>query len=663
MPIHAPAPKPAAEDLAQRIAAANRDYYDGGQAVTDEAYDEMKEQLREVAPDHPLITTAGIAPNPASLLKKATHRIPMGSLDNGFDEKSIADYVTRVFKLLAEAGVAEGPKAFTVQPKMDGFSIDLCYVGGRLTQAITRGDGIEGEDVTANIMKAQGVPHALAERLDVSVRGEVVIHRRDFKEHFPGDANARSSAAGTCRRLDGARAEHLQFYAFNAVLHDGTEFAASEMKSLIRLRALGCRVVESELVDGSTPEAAIQELTFSWATWKGRRELMPFECDGAVVKVSRISKGLLLGVSGACPRSMLAMKWRGSMVATGKVRGLLNSVGRTGAITPVAIFDPVAVGGVTVTRASLANWDEVARLGVGLGAEVTVERAGEVIPKVTAVLKPGASVFQRPEVCPECSKSTTADGPRQLCTNQDCAGRAFRRVYHWVQKRAIMHLGEAAVDQLMSLDGPVQRAADLYTLRTEQLDRACGGATMARKVAASLEASRDVALHDLLGSVGVAGLGSSEALKVCRGLNLGSLADLYTPNGDIRFLEEDLLRVPGFGADKAAKVWHGLVAWAADLLELGQHLRVTPPPADGTRTGPLAGKKFCITGATGLDREVLKKILTEAGGEWKSSVVRGLDFLIMAEADSHTVKAEAARAKGVRTMTETEALDLAGYDR
>ncbi len=661
-----------ADQLAHEMANANRAYYDGVPVMTDDEFDTCKDMLRAMDPAHPLLQTVGAPVNPTSALQKAKHLIPMGSLDNAFDEKAIGLFLQRVDKGLVDAGAAPAP-VFVLQPKMDGFSIDLCYEKGQLVLALTRGDGIEGEDVTHNMLRAKGVPRSLAERIDLSVRGEVVIHRDDFAAHFPGDSNTRSSAAGTARRLDGEKAQHLQFYAFSAVNHDGTSPATTEQKLIARLKLLGFRTAPSELVGAATPAELSEVVLALWQRWDTERRALPYECDGVVLKVSNIGKSLALGTSGGCPRGQLAMKWRGSMTATAQVVGLENSVGRTGAITPVAIFRSVECGGVNISRASLANWDEVARLGVGQGATVTVERAGEVIPKVTKVLKAGEyGVFQRPEKCPACMEPTTADGPRQMCRNPECSGQTFRKVYHWVQQRAIMHLGEAAVDALVFLSGPVQRAADLYTVDPSDLHKACGGAIMGRKVAASLEASRDVKLHELLGSIGVPGLGTTDALKLCRGLNLKAVSEhrdpsgtggryVFTPDGYPKFSPDDIATIPGFAAEKAEKVHRGLFAWSTDIIALAKHLRVTPPPAPGKGTGPLAGKKFCITGPTTINREALKKILMDAGGEWHSSVVRGLDYLVMAEADSQSTKAREAAKKGVTTISEAAILDLAGF--
>ena len=646
-------------ELAAIIAESNRSYYDGGQPISDETYDATKAALRHLDPDHPLLQAVGAPVNPTSALAKAPHRIAMGSLDNAFNPDDIRKYVRRVTKLLDDAGLGFAT-ALVTQPKMDGFSIDLCYEDGVLVQAITRGDGVTGEDVTHNLRRSKGVPLALTERLDVSVRGEVVVHRDDFAAHFKGDSNPRSSAAGTARRLDGERSEFLQFYAFNAACaHDAPPFAKTEMKAIERLRALGFRTVECDLVGGSDEAALVQDLTNTWEDWKVRRPGMPYDMDGVVVKVSNLAKSAACGESSGCPRAMTAMKWPGSMTARSKVIGITHSVGRTGSITPVASIAPVECGGVIIRSVSLANWDEVARLGVGLDAEVIVERAGEVIPKITKVTKAGRDVFIRPAKCPACNTATVVDGPRQRCPDVSCSAQTIRRVYHWVQKRAIMHLGEETIDALAAVDGPVQRASDLYTLTLDQIAAAVGGSRiMASKIADSIEASRDVKLHDLVGGVGIVGFGSTDALNLCRALGVQTLEDF------LALTPEEVLAVDGFAEEKTIKLMRGIAAWTEDLRTLAKHLRVTAPPAKGGGGGgKLAGKTFCVTGATSLPREHLKKILSDAGGEWKSSVVNGLDFLVMAEEDSGSTKAKAARAKGVRTLSETEILDLAGYPR
>lgn len=646
---------PAVEAITAKIREANRLYYAGGTPMADQDYDALKEELRSLDPGHPLLVETGAPVNTSSGLAKATHRIPMGSLENAPSAEHIRKYVRRVVKILLDAEMGF-PKAFITEPKMDGFSIDLCYEEGLLVQAITRGDGVEGEDVTHTVRRAKGVPLALTRRLDISVRGEVVIHKDDFAKHFADYSNARASAAGTARRLDGQRAEFLQFYAFNAESHDAIPLATTEKKLLELLDTLGFRTVEHELVGGETEDEVIAALTEVWEEWKIRRTDMPFDMDGVVAKVSNLSRSEACGVAGNCPRAMVAMKWSGSMVAKSKVVGITESVGRTGAITPVATIVPVECGGVVITSVSLANWNEVDRLGVGLDAEVVVERAGEVIPKITKVLKPGGrGVFLRPVKCPACATATIKDGPRQICPSPNCSAQSYRKVWHWVQKRNIMHLGPETIDALMVIDGPVQTASDLYTLTTDHLARACGGHSMAQKVLLSINASRPCPLHELVGSVGIVGFGTTDALKLCRALGLKTLSDF------LGLTEEEILSCDGFAEEKADNILSGIREWSSELRALEKHLTVTPPPLKGGAVGPLSGKSFCITGATEMSRDALKAVLTKAGGEWHSSVVKGLDFLVMADANSTSNKAVAARKAGTRVMSEKDALDLAGY--
>ncbi len=653
-----PAEKSKVQHLAEAVAQANRAYFDGVPTMTDEAYDALRAELRKADPAHPLLAVVG-APVPATALQKARHTIPMGSLANAFDKAGIAAFFKRTSKLMMAAGY-EPLTHVTLQPKMDGFSVELVYSAGRLVRAITRGDGAEGEDVTHNLSRAKGVPRALPQAVDLFVRGEVVLHRDEFKQHFPEFANPRNAAAGTARRLDGDRAEWLRFYPFDAVLADGSAPAKTEGKLVALLEEWGFQPVECEMLTAETTDELCVAVWAAWDAMKGRRDSLAFDIDGYVCKVSSIAKSRACGVTDSCPRGQVAMKWAGTMTARTTICGLDLSVGRTGAITPVGTLRPVECGGVTITNVSLCNWDEVARLGVGQGAEVIVERAGEVIPKVTAVVgtPDGFAVFTRPTHCPKCQEETYEDGPRQLCVNAECPGRVFRKVLHWVHQLDILHLGEETVDRLMAVDGPVQTIADLYRLTPKQLADACGGGVMGLKVHQSIEKARHVKLHELIGSVGIPGFGHTDAVKLIRGLRLTSL------DGFMRATAEAIAGVRGFGDEKADKITRGRDFHSPLIVDLAAVLDVENPSADGqVATGPLAGCTVCITGATELNRDTLKKILCDAGAEWRSSVVNGLTYLVMADPDSGSVKARAAEAKGVKCISEAAALTMAGYDK
>ncbi len=638
--------------IADRLAAWNRAYYDGNPAVTDEEWQKWRNRLAKVWPSCPLLRQVGAPVNPTSALKKAKHGIPMGSLSNAFEGGDILNFLRRV-------RLAAPVKMFVLQPKMDGLSVDLHYENGVLVQAITRGDGIEGEDVTHNLMRAKGVPHGLSEPKSLWVRGETVIHKDDLAKYFPDAANARNSAAGTVRRLDGRGSEHLRFYAFDAVFEDGTALDKTEGKVLLKLNQLGFTSAKCFILQDEDETALGEALLKRWQEFKTERLALPYDCDGFVCKVGNIAKSRALGEVDGCPKGMMAMKWVGSMVAVGKIRAVEASVGRSGAITPVGVLDPVVCGGVTITRVSLCNWDEVERLGICLGSEVDLERAGEVIPKVTRVRSspPGEFVITRPELCPKCQFETMQDGPRQLCTNTECPARTFRAVLHFVNQRNILHLGDETIDHLMALDGPVQNIDDLYTLTEVQLAKACGGSSLlARKIMEALDKSRDVALHELLGSIGIPSLGHSEAKKLVKALKLRDVESF------ISACAAGLnVGIPGFGSEKAKKVERGTELRADLLRRLNKLLRVAVPGEETNRGGPLAGKSLCATGPSELPRNQIIQLITDAGGEWKSSVVAGLSYLIMADADSTTTKAEAARKKGVTCISEREFLDMIGF--
>jgi len=319
------------------------------------------------------------------------------------------------------------------------------------------------------------------------------------------------------------------------------------------------------------------------------------------------------------------------MVAETIVTGIHNKVGRTGVITPVAILQPVECGGVKVSKASLMNWDEIARLGggIGNGSRVSIERSGEVIPRIVAILSKSSQPFERPEDCPSCGAETFIDGPRQVCRNPECTAQTFRNVLHWTKTRDIKHLGEETLDRLMSLDGPVATIADLYTLTHEQLKQAAGGDTMAEKIAKELEKSRDCTTAQLLGCVGIKGIGVVEATKVCVAFYVERYSDVKL----IRMTEAAKLAAV-LGPIKSQKFIDGANKDRVNISRLWKLLRVTPVKAREAVDGSeWSGKKFAITGTTEMVRSALAKRIEDAGGIYKSSVVKGLDFLLTNNTD------------------------------
>lgn len=633
------------EKTATKLREMSVAYYRGRPIATDEEFDDLRAALKKVSPTHPIFKEIG-AP-PCNTLKKIKHWHQCGSLDNTFEEDGIRSWA---FKMLNE-----GAKSFVVEPKLDGCTLSILYVNGVLQTAATRGDGIEGEDVTANALRMRDIPYRLSESFTGEVRGECVITRKSFQKHFAplGEANSRNSAAGTIRRSDGERANRLTFRAFDCLPKDESESKGTEVDTLEWLEALGFKTVT--YVKVTSVESIVEAWTL--ANSEEEKNARAIDIDGMVLKVNNRRLSKRLGVVDGCPRAALACKWRGAMVADTEVLGIENQVGRTGRITPVAIFKPVNCGGVQVSRASLKNWhiiDELsAKNNLGLGAKVRIERAGQVIPEVQSVLVGAKHRFTRPDNCPSCNAETHEDGPFQVCRNPACPAQSFRTVMNWVKGRNILHLGESTVDALMALDGPVAEIDDLYKLTLEDIAKVTGSTLTARKILESLEKSKTCTAAQFIGNLGIPGIGESEAQKAVDAEVISSC-----PDGVENDEYDDARAAEALGPERGKKFCNGMRKRQQLINRLLKHVKITKP-TKGKTDGAWAGKTYCITGTGELPREAVKDIINKAGGVWKSSVVNGLDYLICNE--EGTTKAKAAAAKGVTVITEQQALDMAGY--
>lgn len=626
----------------QTLKKYSKAYYEGNPLVSDEEFDAMRDNLKRLDPNHPYLKEVGA--KVSNTLAKVRHAALCGSLNNTFDAEGITAWMDTI--------KAAGGKYLIVMPKLDGLSLALTYKDGKLVRAATRGDGYEGEDVTANAREVPNIPHKLSAGWSGEVRGEVVVTTKDFEKYFKprGDANPRNSAAGTIRRKDGELADRLTFYAYGVAENGFT----TEADTLEVLGELGFVVPEwhkAEIGDSALTQ------------WEaiGKNNPYPYAIDGIVLKVNKRSILDKLGVQDGCPRAHLACKWRGAMVAETTLRAVENQVGRTGRITPVAVMDAVDCGGVQVSRASLKNWDEIGRLekesGHRLtpGCRVRIERQGMVIPGLVLITGPtDHAPFTRPDTCPSCGAEAYENGPFQVCRNPACPAQTYRTIVNWVKARNILHLGDRTIDALMAVDGPVETIADLYTVTEDQMAAATGSRLTAKKIMASLEKSRDCTLAQVVGCIGIPGIGMSEAEA--------ALVDLGVKKSVTKLLSlVDDGAVPQIGAVTGKKFVKGVKKQRDLLLRLSELLRITGPAAQVVTDSPWSGKTFCISGPTDLPREALKEIIIKAGGTWKSSVVNDLSFLIVAASDLNTTKALAAKKKGIAVITEPQALDMAGY--
>src|SRR3984885_2985804 len=480
-------PKKKIESLREKIRHHEYLYYVlDNPELTDADFDKLMNELKRLEAEHPdLVTpdspTQRVGGKPREGFVKARHSSPMLSLDNAYSEEELRDWERRVHELSGRTDVE-----YMCELKLDGMSLALVYADGRLERGITRGDGSVGEDVTLNVRTARSIPLSVSiEKLrkngipaDFETRGEMLIPVAAFKklsedlakEEFATFANPRNFTAGTVRQLEPSitAQRRMEFFAY-FLLKDGQTFFDRQSKTMDALEAAGFKVNPNRRLAKN-----LDEVWKFIQSWEGKRESLPYEIDGIVIKVDRTAWQRELGFTGKAPRWAIAYKFAARGAVT-QIEDIVPQVGRTGKLTPVAWLKPVAIGGTTVSRATLHNMDEIERLGVKIGDWVEVERGGDVIPKVVKVLedKPrGHKKFHMPERCPVCGGHVVrAEGEADhRCVNANCPAKLRESIRHFAS-RGVMNIegmGDSLVNQLVEA-GMVKDVADIYNLTEEKL--------------------------------------------------------------------------------------------------------------------------------------------------------------------------------------------------
>lgn len=617
-----------AATLERKIQEARDAYYNGEPIVDDATFDAWLDELKELNVSSPQVKAIGATP--VSSWPKVRHSIPMGSLDKAQTEEELCDW----------AAGKSGP--FLVTEKLDGISVSLRYEGGRLIQALTRGDGLLGEDITPNVRKMKGVPEALRSQVTVTFRGEIVLLKDDHKTHFPETSNPRNTASGTSKRYDGKGCEHLTVYAYQAL--EGPEFTTEEEQFAFIFQQ---GLLHPAILVGARPEDVIAERV----RYEKIRDGLAYEIDGLVVRLNNLADQLSLGDKDGRPRGAVAFKFAPSMRTT-IARKRIDQVGGTGRITPVAEFDEVSLVGAKVTRASLYNQKYVEQIGFDVGAEILVSRSNDVIPRVVSVTVSTGTVSQAPKTCPECGAETTRDGEYVVCPNTaECPAQTTGRIQQWVKDLGILEWGSVLIQKLVEA-GLVKTVPDLYRLTEEQLaglDRM--GTSSAKRAREELWKVNPIPLERILGALSIP-LCATSTMQVLVDAGFDSIEKLRAAS------VESLQAVPSMGPKRA----EAFVTWMRkhstvfeDLLSTGVSLKDRP-------VGALTGKSVCFTGKSTKPRAELERLASEAGGTVKNSVGKGLTFLVMADPNSTSSKAQAARKNGTQCVSEEDFLKLVGCD-
>lgn len=663
-----------AASLRAQLDRANRAYYElDAPEISDAEYDLLFRRLQAIEAEHPDLAAADsptrrVGGEPATALPKARHAIPMLSLDNAFTSDELRAWHERMVRADGRAATAR----LALEVKIDGAALSVTYRDGTLVRGVTRGNGVEGEEITANVRAIGDIPLALAGDdvpPEIEVRGEVYIPRRAFqqvnarreREGLEPLQNPRNAGAGALRALDPAEARHrrLRFLAYQVVAVRGTLPFTTHEGELAALARWGFPVEPHH-----HSCASLEEVITETEDWEERIRELPFDADGLVVKVDDLALQDELGTVGErVPRWAIARKFPAESAHT-RLLAIEVNIGRTGALAPTAILEPVRIGGVTVTRATLHNEDIIAARDVRIGDVVEVIRSGEVIPKVLGPdrsRRTGREVaWQPPTHCPYCGTALVRpEGEaNRYCLNTRCPGRAYEALVHFVSKAGldIAGLGPERVRMLLEA-GLIHDAAGLYAVEAAQLVPLEGFAEQsANALVAAIDASRARPLRALLTALGIRHVGATAAKLLAR--RFGTMDGLRA--ADVPALEA----LEGIGPVIAASVVeffrsaeHRPVLDALARLGVAQ---VEPGVAtDGPR--PLAGKIYVLTGTLPtLKRTEAAELIERAGGAVKSSVSKKTDVVVAgAEAGDKLAKAEAL---GIEVIDEAELLRRAGRD-
>jgi len=650
--------------------------------IGDFEYDALKKELASLEAQFPELAAAEsptqrVGDDRSDGFVRVKHRLAMTTLDNTYDETELREFHARLVKAMGTEDLA-----YTVEPKIDGVAVSLTFEKGKLTRAVTRGDGEEGDDVTANVRTIRGLPHALKPAEDllsppvpdlIEIRGEIFLrdaefHRINQLQEEAGEAlyaNPRNLAAGTLKQLDSklvaTRRLEIVLYGLGACEPASTGFD-SQSSFQAQLVAWGLPVVEKFW--------SVRGIDAVWAAIKeldAMRRGFAYATDGAVVKLDQFSQQLVVGYRGAgqaarklSPRWACAYKFAPDRAET-RINAISLQVGRTGAVTPVAELEPVLLAGTTVKRATLHNADEIARKDVRVGDTVLVEKAGEIIPAVIEVVMakrtPECVAYVFPTECPVCATKLVREegGVKWMCPNPECPEKVRRKIEHFASKASldIDGLGEEVVDLLLTR-GLIKTIPDIFRLKVEDLlPLKKSGEVWATNLVNGIAARRTADLWRVIHGLGIPQVGAASAKDLARRFrSLDALAAASL---------NDLVQIEGFGEKtaEAVRTWFNQPVNRALVEELSAAGVMPTPPAEAAAGAVLAGKTVVLTGTLPtLSREEATALIEAAGGKVSGSVSRKTHYVLAGEEAGS--KLEKAKTLGVPVLDEAGLRALLG---
>ena len=627
--------------LATRLEAANDAYRKGEAIISDDAYDALEAELRKLDSDHPTLVKIG-APGTDGW-PKVKHPIPMGSLNKAQTDAEFLDWAS---KFSADLFLSE---------KLDGISILLTYTGGDLDSAVTRGDGVEGEDITRNVRLMKGVPSKIPFVGTAYVRGEIVVLKPDFQAHFQGESNPRNTAAGTAKRQsDWRKCEHLSVLAYNLTTMTSNGSVVTRSQEFTCLGEWGFETPNFAHYQGPVDAQKIVQIRGEYVTF--RRDSLDYEIDGLVIELDHMEVRVMAGAQNMKPKGAIAFKFPHDSAET-VLRDIRWQVGNSGRITPVAIFDSVPLAGANVKQASLHNLSNIQTLTGAAGQEhpfpgdhILVSRRNDVIPYVEAFLgtnedEEGDLVpLGTPTNCPACNAAVIQVGEYLVCSGEDCPAQVLGALKRWITKNSILHFGEALLIATIEA-GLVATIGDIYRLKEDafaalEMDgRRVGG--MAKRALKSVEAKRELTLDYLVGSLGIPLVGRKMALLLIQ----AGFDDLDKMS---QAKVTELAAVEGFGQTKAEAFRQGFddrKRLILDILAAGVTIKI--PEVIQQTSSSMVGEAVCMTG---FRDAAMEDAIKAAGGSIASGVSKNTTILVCKDKTSTSGKAQKARDLGLTLL-------------
>ena len=648
--------------------------------VTDEEYDRLYKEVEEYEKSHPdeidpSSPTQRVGDVILEEFEKARHITKMWSMEDVFSKDEFKEWVDRIKKL------ANKNFTFYIEPKFDGASLNLVYKDGKLLRAETRGDGEIGEDVTLNAKTIPSIPLEINHKGLIEIRGEVLMSKKDFdklneeriKKGESTFANPRNAAAGSLRQLDPkiTASRHLVFYPWGVgypiemlnsdeiseeEYRKDKEKYINEFKTYKKLMdyiySLGFKEPPKRgECDGENLECVYKK----YEEFVNIRDEIPVMLDGMVVKVNELDMLESLGYTTKYPRWMVAYKFP-AVEKESIIKNIIIQVGRTGVLTPVAVLEPVEIGGVIVERATLHNFDEIERLDIRIGDHVIVIRSGDVIPKITKVLyhkrTGNEKPIQRPIHCPVCGSEVLDEGALIKCQNLSCPARIVNTIIYFASKNCldIEGLGES-VAKLLYERGLVKDVTDLFNLKVEDLEKLPGFAEKkAQNLVNAIKKTKGVECWRFVNALGIEHIGEVASKKICEKFGI----DFYKVN------PEEFYKIDGFGPEMVKSIEEFVKVNKEKIEKLIKYLNPKNPEKKEVKNSPFSGKTIVLTGTMKKPRGEIKEILENLGAHVTNSVSKKTDYVIVGEDPGS--KLEKAKKLGVKILEEEEMWKMIGVD-